>query len=276
MTERTIDVPGGRIAVHDFGSGPPVVLLHAGIVDSWAWEPLTPFLLDAGYRVVAFDRRGTGGSTTEDVLYSNRADTVAVLDALGLAQAALVGNSTGGQVATDTAIEFPERVAALVTIGSIVPTWWPGMTPEEEAIEAELDRVAEGGDPAAIADADVRAWVDGPGQPPDRVPDDIRELVREMDRAIEEGLLEGGDRGMPIPLDPPASAQLERLTMPVLAVCGELDFSYLVKSAEYLAANVSDGRARIMTGVAHLPGLEAPEELAAHIIEFLAPLPRWH
>ena len=117
MSERYVDVPGGRLAVHDFGAGPAVVLLHAGIVDSWAWEPLTPFLLDAGYRVVAFDRRGTGGSTTEDLEFSNRADTIAVLDALELRQAALVGNSIGGQVALDTAIEFPARVAALVKIG---------------------------------------------------------------------------------------------------------------------------------------------------------------
>ena len=81
MAELYVPVPGGRLAVHDFGSGPAVVLLHAGIVDSWAWEPLTPFLLQAGYRVVAFDRRGTGGSTTEDVEFSHRADTIAVLDA---------------------------------------------------------------------------------------------------------------------------------------------------------------------------------------------------
>ena len=272
MAELHVTVPGGRLSVHDFGSGPAVVLLHAGIVDSWAWEPLTPFLLDAGYRVVAFDRRGVGGSTTEDVPYSNRADTVAVLDALGLEQAALVGNSIGGQVAVDTAIEFPRRVSAAVAIGSIVPDWWPGMTPQEEAIEAELERVEQAGDPDAVADADVRAWVDGPGQSPERVPGDIRELVREMDLAINEP---GRLQGRPIPLEPPASEQLERLTMPVLAVAGELDFSYHVKSAEYLGANAPDGRAVIMPGVAHMVGLEAPAELGALITEFLAPLPRW-
>ena len=180
MAERSVDVPGGRLAVHDFGAGPPVVLLHAGIVDSWAWEPLTPFLLDAGYRVVAFDRRGVGDSTTKDVEFSHRADTIAVLDALGLGQAVLVGNSVGGQIATDTALEFPHRVAALVTIGSIVPDHWPGMTDEEAPIDAAVEEADEAGDPDAIAEADLRAWVDGPGQPTDRVPEDIRELVREM------------------------------------------------------------------------------------------------
>jgi pimeloyl-ACP methyl ester carboxylesterase len=272
MSEFLVEVPGGRLEVHDFGKGPPIVLLHAGIVDSWAWEPLTPFLLDAGYRVVAFDRRGTGGSITEDVEFSHRADTIAVLDALGLRQAALLGNSVGGQIALDTAIEHPDRVAALMTIGSSVPDHWPGMTPEEEAVEAELERAEESGDPDAIAEADVRAWVDGPGGSPDRVPEDIRELVREMDRAINEP---GRETGRSVRLQPPASEQLARLTMPVLAVCGELDFSYLREATEYLAANAPDARPSIIPGVAHLPSLEAPEELAARITAFLAPLPRW-
>ena len=272
MPERYIDVPGGRLAVHDFGDGPAVVLLHANIVDSWAWEPLTPFLLDAGYRVVAFDRRGIGSSTSDDVEFSHRADTLAVLDTLGLEQAALVGNSVGGQVAIDTAIESPERIAAVVSMGSIVPDWWPGMTAEEEAIENELEAIEAGGDPDAIADADVRAWVDGPGQPPDRVPDDIRELVREMDRAINEP---GRVTGRSMRLQPPPSEQLDRLTMPVLAVAGELDFSYAIASARYLAVEAPTARAEIMPGVAHMIGLEAPEELGALITAFLAPLPRW-
>ena len=272
MSERRIDVPGGRLAVHDFGEGSPIVLLHAGIVTSWAWEPLTPFLLDAGYRVVAFDRRGAGDSSTQDVAFSSRADTIAVLDTLGLGRAALVGNSVGGQIALDTAIEAPDRVVAVVTIGSIVPDWFPGMTSEEEVVEAELERAEQRGDPDAIADADVRAWVDGPGQPPDRVPEDIRELVREMDRALNEP---GVVRGRPVPMRPPASEQLGRLTMPVLAVAGELDFSYHAASARYLEDNAPDARAVIMPDVAHLIGLEAPQELAALLTDFLAPLPRW-
>jgi pimeloyl-ACP methyl ester carboxylesterase len=272
MVERQVRVAGGRLEVHDFGAGPPVVLLHAAIVDSWAWEPLTPFLLGAGYRVVAFDRRGTGASTTDDVPFSNRADTIAVLDALGLEQAALVGSSVGGQVAIETAIEFAERVVAVVAIGSIVPDWFPGMTDKEAAIEAELERVEAAGDPDAIAEADVRAWVDGPGQPPDRVPEEIRELVREMARATNEP---GRVAGRPIPLDPPASRRLDRLTMPVLAVCGDLDFSDHVASAECLAANTPEGQALIMPGVAHMIGLEAPDALGLAIADFLAPLPRW-
>ncbi len=167
MVERFIDVPGGRLEVHDFGEGPPIVLLHANIVDAWAWEPLTPILLAAGYRVVAFDRRGFGGSTTQDVEFSNRADTVAVLDALGFERAVLVGNSAGGQIALDTAVEAPERVAAVVAIGSSVPNYFPGSdAARRQPSRPSWKRSMRPAIADAIAEADVRAWVDGPASRP--------------------------------------------------------------------------------------------------------------
>ena len=48
--ERMIPVPGGRLYAVAEGVGPPIVLLHAGVVDSRVWEPLVPLLTDAGYR----------------------------------------------------------------------------------------------------------------------------------------------------------------------------------------------------------------------------------
>jgi 3-oxoadipate enol-lactonase len=272
MTERRIDVPGGHLAVHDFGEGSVVLLLHANIVTAWAWEPLTPFLLQAGYRVIAFDARGMGDSVTDDVAYSARADAIAVLDALAIDQAVLVGNSVGGQVAVDTAIEFPDRVAGLVTIGANISGWSPPMPAHEQAIEDELVRVKDAGDPDAIADADVRAWVDGPGQPPDRVLEDIRELVREMDHGITAS---DDPRGRPIRMEPPAAEQLKHLTAPLLAIAGELDFSFAADTARYLEAHAPDARELVMPGVAHMIGLEAPDDLAAHITTFLAALPAW-
>lgn len=276
MSERFVDVPGGRLAVHDFGSGPTIMLLHASIVDAWAWEPLTPYLLDAGYRVVAFDRRGSGASVTEDVAFSNRADVMAVMNALGIDRACLVGNSVGGMVALDTSIEYPERVVALVIIGAGVAGWEVEPTPEEAALFEEMERLEEEGEPEAMADFHVRTWVDGPGQPEDRVPDEIRELVREM------ALQVGRDRrdpkhhwGRPVRLTPPAAQQLDRLTMPVLAIAGALDVSDVAACARLLEEQVPSARALIMPDVAHLIGLEAPEALARAILDLVEPLAPW-
>src|SRR6266545_7537422 len=116
--ETYLDVPGGQLYVEEDGSGPPILLLHAGIANLRAWDAMVPGLTAAGFRAIRYDARGFGRSTTEDVSFSNRADAIAVLDALGVSRAALVGNSRGGQIAIDSALEFPDRVAALVTIGS--------------------------------------------------------------------------------------------------------------------------------------------------------------
>ena len=118
MTTSHIDVPGGRLLVVDDGEGPPIVLLHAGVADHRAWDALAPLLVAAGYRAVRYDARGFGDSTTEDVEFSHRADLRAVMDALGIGRAALVGNSLGGMLAFDTAIESPDRVVAVVGVAA--------------------------------------------------------------------------------------------------------------------------------------------------------------
>ena len=118
MPMTIVDVPGGHLFAIDEGSGPPIVLLHAGVADLRAWDAMVEPLLAAGYRVVRFDTRGYGASTTEDVEFSHRADVRAVLDSLGIGRAALVGNSRGGMIAFDTAIESPERVVAVVGVAA--------------------------------------------------------------------------------------------------------------------------------------------------------------
>ncbi|HYH93913.1 MAG TPA: alpha/beta hydrolase [Candidatus Saccharimonadales bacterium] len=282
MTERFVDVPGGRLFVIDDGApgDPPIVLLHAGVADSRAWDDLAPYLVAGGYRVVRRDMRGFGRTETEDVEYSNRADVIAVLDALDIGQAVLVGNSSGGQVAYDTAIEFPDRVAAVVGVAAEPGGFDAEPTPEESALFEEADALEEAfeaGGPdapsaAAIAEFEVRLWVDGPGQPPDRVPAAIRELVREMDVLH---YAPGRTQGSPIPLLPRANDRLAELRAPVLAVAGALDLREFTLAAQHLAAELPHATAVIWPDVAHMIGMEVPERLAGRILEFLAPLPRW-
>jgi 3-oxoadipate enol-lactonase len=274
MTGRFVDVPGGALWVVDEGTGPPIVLLHAGIVDHRSWDAVAPLLLDAGYRVVRYDARGFGRSRTDDVPFSNRADAVAVLDALGVRRAVLVGNSRGGQVALDTAIEHPERVAAVVGVGAGLGGFEGDATPEETALFEEMERL-ESLDPpdvAAVADFDVRAWVDGPGQVDGRAPAAVRDAVRAM--SLENDLPHRMS-GQPIRLAPPADDRLKELEAPVLAVAGDLDFSDVAQTARHLEAHAPDARAVVLAGVAHMIGMEAPEALAALIIDFLRPLGTW-
>jgi pimeloyl-ACP methyl ester carboxylesterase len=276
MTSTSVVVPGGRLNVVDDGipADPPIVLLHAGIADLRSWDEVVPLLVAAGYRVVRYDARGFGASTTDDIEFSNRADLIAVLDALGIGRAALVGNSRGGQIAIDAAIESPDRVVAVVGVGAGLGGFEGAATPDEQALFEEMDALESAAepDPAAIADIDVRVWVDGPGQPATRVPAAIRERVRAMDAPQYE---QGHVSGRPIPLTPPAATRLADLRSPVLAVAGALDVSDVAQTARHLEAEAPNARAVVLPDVAHMIGMETPNELAALIVEFLAPLPRW-
>ena len=272
MIRRRVDVPDGRLLVVDEGSGPPIVLLHAGIADLRAWDAMIAPLTEAGYRTVRHDQRGVGGSTTDDVEFSRVDDLIAVLDDAGIGKAALVGNSLGGMLAFDTAIVAPDRVAAIVGVAAGLGGYDGGDTPEEIEMFEEMERLenADPPDPAAVADIDVRLWVDGPGQPPTRVAASIRELVRDMD-TVDPGRHQGTARR----LQPPANDRLAELRCPILAVAGELDFSGVAVTARHLEADAPNARALIWPDVAHMIGMEQPERLAAAIVEFLAPLERW-
>ena len=61
----------------------------------------------------------------------------------------------------------------------------------------------------------------------------------------------------------------------MLAIVGDLDVSDVLATARHLEAEAPDARAMILPGVAHMIGMEAPEQLAERIVTFLAPLPRW-
>src|SRR3954454_17333237 len=96
------------------GNGHPVVLLTGGAdVRNWTFFAS---LLAKHYKVVAFDLRGTGKSPSllEDVNHVE--DLLSLLDHLEINQATLIGHSMGAQIATEFALNYPERVSKLVLL----------------------------------------------------------------------------------------------------------------------------------------------------------------
>ena len=274
MASTHIDVPGGRLHVVDEGTGPPLVLLHAGVADLRAWDATVPPLLAAGYRVVRFDARAFGGSTTDDVESSPRADLIAVLDALDIGRAVFVGNSRGGATAFDAAIESSERVVAVIGVAAGLDGFTGEPTPAEVSLFEAYERLdaADPDDADALTDFEVGIWLEGPGQPPGRVDPAVREAFRAMARPLNEA---GRVRGRSTPLDPPANDRLAELRCPVLALAGALDFSEVAHVAYRLESAAPNGRAIVWPDVAHMIGMEFPDRLAATIVDFLAPLDRW-
>jgi pimeloyl-ACP methyl ester carboxylesterase len=117
------DLPGARIWYHDTGGrGVPVVFLHAATGSTQNWEHQVSAFTAAGYRFIAYDRRGWGRSTVDnpDAKSTTGADDLQLLmDHLGVERLHLVGTAAGGFVALDYALSFPQRLRSLVVANSI-------------------------------------------------------------------------------------------------------------------------------------------------------------
>ena len=121
-TENSTDI---ELYYEDHGSGQPVVLIHGYPLDGSSWEKQTHALLEAGFRVITYDRRGSGKSSQPTVGYDYdtfAADLKVVLDTLDLTEVVLVGFSMGsGEVARYISNYGSVRVAKAVFLGSLQP-----------------------------------------------------------------------------------------------------------------------------------------------------------
>lgn len=143
----------------DHGCGPPVVLLSGWPLDSRSWEPQLHPLLEAGHRVITYDRRGFGRSSRPADGYDF--DTLAgdldrLLTELDLREATLVGFSLGtGELARYVGVYGTERLKACVIIESLAPSFVKSEENPKGVDEAAVTSVQE-----AIL-ADRFAWLTG-------------------------------------------------------------------------------------------------------------------
>jgi len=120
--ESTAPLPGVKLFYTDTGgAGVPIVLMHAATGSVRAWEHQTSAFVQAGYRVVAFDRRGWGRTTSEPGTAPGTAadDLIALMDYLHIDRFHLVGTAAGGFVTFDAALSFPARLRSIVVANSI-------------------------------------------------------------------------------------------------------------------------------------------------------------
>lgn len=111
---------GARIWYAAYGAGPPVILLHGGLGHGGNWSYQVPALTEAGYRAVLIDSRGHGRSTRDARPFAYElmaSDVSAVMDALGLEAASLVGWSDGATISLILAMQAPARVSRVFFFG---------------------------------------------------------------------------------------------------------------------------------------------------------------
>jgi len=123
-THRNVSANGARFHCVDMGTGPAVLLLHGFPSFWWTWRELIAPLAAAGYRVIAMDLRGYGGSDHPPQGYDPTTlarDCVSVIRSLGEVKATVVGHGVGAVIGWTMAAQHPDAVTALISVAGAHP-----------------------------------------------------------------------------------------------------------------------------------------------------------
>lgn len=279
-TERNLDLPGG-VRVHVYEAGPaggaPVVLLHGGGIDSTrlSWGPTLEVLAREGFRVVAPDCPGHGGSPPLPGRFTLARWTEllpAVFDSAGLPRAAVVGVSLGGGAGLGLALSAPSRVERLCLVGSYglqrqAPyhhlSWLlvrlPGVAP--------LMGAMLGASRAALK-SNLRGIVRNPAALTEELIDQVAEAARHPTALRVFSDFQRDEirwRG----LHTHFVERLGELRMPVLLVHGENDIGVPVADARAAAARLPNARLEVFAGAGHWTQRDEPERFHALLRAFL-------
>jgi 3-oxoadipate enol-lactonase len=257
-------VDDAEIAYDDVGSGLPVVFLHAFPLNRTMWDPQTSALV-AESRCIAIDLRGLGESEGQPPYSMDRYadDVAAVLDALHVERAVIVGLSLGGYVAFAFWRRHRERVRALVLADTRATADSPDATQRRRA----LIELANTQGSTAVANAQIQGLVGKTTR--EKRPDVYDAMHRLMAQAPEDGIVGALEAMIARPDSTPTCATID---VPTLIVVGDEDVLTPPKEARALAASIRGSRLEVIQGAGHLSNVEKPAAFNTVVSEFLASL----
>lgn len=250
----------------------PMLLLHPGVADRRCWERVIP-TWSTTRTVVTYDRRGFGEATWTEAAHDSVADLLTVMDEQELSRAILVGNSFGGGIALQAALDHPDRVSALLLIAPYVPgAPWPDLSdhvavpPAAVALDEACDAAAARGDVTEAVRLNTKLWLDGWATENPRVDESARTLFQAMCRRSIEARPVGEDQG----ITEVVWSQLEQIQAPTLVVTGGHDLPYMNVRAVETAERMPNGQHTHLEDAAHLPQLGGHFRLLTACAAFLA------
>ena len=252
-----VELPGVHLWYNDAGgTGTPVVFLHAasGTCDSWVYQE--PVFTAAGYRCIAYDRRGWGRSrpaaSGEQPGYVSD-DLHGLVEHLGLGRFHLVATAAGGIGGLDYALLYPQQVRSLVVANSIGGVQDPAYLevqqrlrpPEIQALPVELREL--GPSYRGLNPEGTRRWL-----------------------AIEQASRPPESHGPGQPLRQPMTfARLETMRLPVLVLVGEADLLSPPALMRLLAAHIPQCQFVSVPEAGHAAFWEQPETWNRLVLEFI-------
>jgi non-heme chloroperoxidase len=257
----------------DHGTGDPVVLIHAWPMSSRIWEAQVPALVDAGHRVIAYDRRGFGWSSQPWDGYDYdtlTADLRALLEHLDLRDATLVGYSMGGgEVVRYIATHGADRVARAVLVATALPYRYKADdNPEGDADDALIAEFQEGvkNDRLAFLEGFVQTWF-GAGPRADLVSQAQRGYLLQIAAfASPKGTLDC----LTSITRTDFRGDLENVTVPTLLIHGDSDVGVpLDVTAKRSHEAIAGSQLVVIKGGAHGLVVTHAEEVNHTLLDFL-------
>lgn len=253
-----LDVPGAKIHYKDSGGrGVPVVFLHAFTGSTEVWEHQIPAFTRAGYRLIAYERRGFGRTVADanGPASTGPDDLLALADHLKLDKFHIVGTAGGGFVAVDFAISYPQRLRSLTLLCS------QGGIQDQDYLDT-IKRIT----PQGFAN----------------MPESFRELSPSYRSSNPEGAARWTEfqehNRAPEALRGPAQltknkvmlSTLEGIKLPVLMIAGDADLYAPPALMRRMADRIEGVQFVVVPDAGHSVWWEAPDEFNNTVLKFLA------
>lgn len=228
------------------------------------WDP--QFLaLAREHRVIRYDARGYGRSGPADAPYRGDDDLHALLVALHVSRASLVGSSLGGRIAIDFALAHPEMVDRLVLAAPGLSGWI--YTHRDTSWLAEARSARDRGDSSGIALAWLKQDFMQAALEQPKVAAKLRQIAGDNGRFWMEVIRYHGEADMQG--EPPAIHRTTLIRAPTLLIIGTRDSRDLRDLADTLAASIPAVRRVTFEGAGHLLNMEQPDRFTKLVLDFL-------
>lgn len=242
-----------------------MLMIHAGICDHRMWEKQV-IHFSKRFHVMTLDMRGFGKSSIPDAPFSDHDDIMALLKYVEVDSAWFLACSMGGKVAINIALLQPKLVKGLLLSG---PAYggYRYESDEPHPLDDAFDTAEANNDMEAMSELEVQLWVDGEGRSSDKVDPTVRKLVYEMN--LIPLMVDNDIWDKEQSLEPPASERLADITQPTLIIIGDLDVAPSIERADNLAEAIPNAKKVVMTGTAHVPNMEFPDQFNTIVDDFL-------
>jgi aminoacrylate hydrolase len=258
-----IDIGDAELAVWREGAGDPVFLVSGLGGRAAFWSELVP-ALSSKFDVITHDHRGTGASTKSTITYSVSQmanDVLVLMDNLGVAQAAVVGHSTGGAIAQHLALKHPDRLTKIVLSAT-----WAGPSPYFQTLfELRAQMLREAGPEAYLVDGILRAY------PPDTLSEnpDLLSGTREERLAAFPGEEIELSRVSAV-LAHDFRDQISQIAVPTQVICAADDQITPVGFSHELIEKIPNAQSVILPHGGHFMPRVATQEYNAAVLTFLS------